>query len=123
MYCASDSELNVAVIWIGFVDYMAISGSTTKDDLIPIRECDKMWNFVRADLTEQVFPLIKRQFSATSLQDNVHLVAILDRFDTPRQFMITVVGVRFRIECIARMVDVVDYFIYKRPSGKCFERL
>jgi len=32
-------------------------------------------------------------------------------------------GRRLRIECIAGMVDIVDYFICKLPSGKGSERI
>jgi hypothetical protein len=58
-----------------------------------------------------------------SLQDVTHLVAVLHGLDPPCQFIKCILSVLFRIECIARMIDVFNHFRSKLSSSKGFERL
>jgi hypothetical protein len=61
MHCASDSELDVAVLWIGCIDYFTIGMSTVKNNLIPINKIDGTSNFVGTDFPEEIFPLPRCQ--------------------------------------------------------------
>jgi hypothetical protein len=54
---ASDSELDVAVFRIGFVNSLAIGVSEPKYDLLPFTKSDEKSEFRGADCVEEVFPL------------------------------------------------------------------
>jgi hypothetical protein len=60
MHCASESELDIAVFWIRFVDHLTIGRSTVKNNLLPFNKVDGTSNFFRTDFPEEVFPLSKR---------------------------------------------------------------
>ena len=59
IHCASKSELDIAVFWIGFVDHLAIRRSTAKNNLLPFNKIDGTSNFFGMDFSEEVFPLSK----------------------------------------------------------------
>ena len=59
MQCASKSELDIVVIWIGFGDRLAFESSTVKNNLLPFNKIDVRSNFFGADFPEEVFPLSK----------------------------------------------------------------
>jgi len=67
MQCASDSELDVAVIRIGFVDNLAIGGSTVKNNFLSFAEFDGRRDFFGADFAKEVFALFKRQIPGALL--------------------------------------------------------
>lgn len=71
------------------------------------------------DFAEDVSSLSKRQtyelFTARILSTCSPLR------DVPRQFMICFMSIDFRIECIARMIEVALYFFGKLGSGKGFK--
>jgi len=61
MHYASDSKLDVAVFWIGCIDYFTIGMSAVKNNLVPINEIDGTSDFVRTDFLEEISPLLKCQ--------------------------------------------------------------
>ena len=60
MHCAGESELDIAVFWIGFINHLTLGRFTAKNNLLPINEIDGTSNFFGTDFPEEVFPLSKR---------------------------------------------------------------
>lgn len=60
MHYASDSELDIAVLWIGFVDRPTVGRSTVKNNLLALNKVDGTSNFIRTNFPEEVFALSKQ---------------------------------------------------------------
>jgi hypothetical protein len=54
MHYASDSELDVAVFWIGCINYFTIGMSAVKNNPLPINEIDGTGDFVRMQFPEEI---------------------------------------------------------------------
>jgi hypothetical protein len=122
MHYASDSELDVAVFRIGFVEYLAVGVAAPEDNLLTIVEIDGRRDVVGTDFTENVFPLSKYQaYELFYCEKLIHLSAIMYGLNAPRQFIICFMGIGFHIECVARVIDVVFYFFSKLASSKGFK--
>jgi hypothetical protein len=61
MHCASNSELNVAILWAGFVDYPPFGVPTLEENLLPLAEFNGRVYFFGADFAKYVVPLLKDQ--------------------------------------------------------------
>lgn len=83
MHCTSDGELDVTVLRIGFVDYLAIDISTAKKNLLSIGEGNGGCYFFGADFAEEVFPLLKVPFLGTVMWVIIHLATVFHGFDAP----------------------------------------
>lgn len=59
MQYASDSELDIAVLWIGFVDRLTVGRSTVKNNLLPFNKVDGTSNFIGTNFPVEVFALSK----------------------------------------------------------------
>jgi hypothetical protein len=61
MHRASESELDIAVFWIEFIDYITIGMSGAKRDLLPFNEINGTGDFFGTDFPKEVFVLSRRQ--------------------------------------------------------------